>query len=1026
MSSTKIKRLLMHEEVFWRSRLNAAFRTGWACFMAGLILQLSSMHSQWVTFPVFSYVMAVSVVGESTFGKAFQDTLGVLKGAIQGAAMPMLVMQIISPKRISLEVAITLIAMSSFIITYPQKMHIMAKRVALAHSGIIYITAVVQREDMDKVYFPLKLAATTIVGAVCGLIALVLPFPRLAMFHVLLQTKLSARITSERLKVMVDAFCVNDPTRASALKLQAKSLAKIGSKIHAEISSKEGDISWERRRIPCNRTENVMHLTKGLSVLQKNLVGMELVLQSDLGCPSKKILHKMLKNCLIYVTDWACLALRHASLENKKLSSMQVIIEEGNEALCTLDEALSTARQKLAYMSSGEIYGDDMGSILGEVLTGGQQLTSELEKLGNYSCPTLESQAVALFFLFNLKKFVEETKKILCNSEHHLGSLSNQLGSSKQKLLRGESLPELREVCKDKVMQLTTSPQDYEALSSTLCKRCATSAAAATSHGHAKDASNQGFFQRLLQRVKAQCVFIKPQPQQLRSAFKMAFAMAIGAFLGFWFNNKKGYWADITLALGFTGPTNGGSFKVATLRALGTVYGSIYGLLVVLATESVPVVRLMALVPWVVFTSFLRESRLFGYSGAISAFTGAIVILARTTKDSSDQEFTVVRIVEAFLGMTSFVVVELLVFPQRAAMLLKTDMIEGLGKLREVVAATVSAYSGRGGYYCEGCSGAALEELRQNKEEVRKAVARQKALLKEAMEEPQFWFEPFCGNVFRKAMEEEEKMTEVLRFVLDAYKEVQKLSVENGIPMETLLYTPLADAMTIIEEKVPPTLDFLAKILQVRSQGGAPPPETATSATEISINSRATDVEAPLPASSRHPFPALQTLMHHEAPTARSSSAFTFFPFHNVAPLREKRIMAAFEHGAHLMVRQLAHHLQLFPPRLPSSPLPPPDSPSCILHTNSLPQPLHIPPSFTSSSSTTIPISSSQPLVPYSEIASNTLFLSLGTLAFTLKRLLHHTTQLEQVIHELLQAENPWNLIDFWDTSKSMGHLWPK
>jgi hypothetical protein len=53
------------------------------------------------------------------------------------------------------------------------------------------------------------------------------------------QTKLSARITSERLKVLVDAFTTKDVTQASALSLQAKSLAKLGAAVHDEISSNE-------------------------------------------------------------------------------------------------------------------------------------------------------------------------------------------------------------------------------------------------------------------------------------------------------------------------------------------------------------------------------------------------------------------------------------------------------------------------------------------------------------------------------------------------------------------------------------------------------------------------------------------------------------------------------------------------------------------------------------------------------------------------------------------------------------------
>ena len=53
------------------------------------------------------------------------------------------------------------------------------------------------------------------------------------------QLKLSTRVISERLRTMVDAFCVSDLVKGLSLNLQAQSLAKIGSTIDAEIISKE-------------------------------------------------------------------------------------------------------------------------------------------------------------------------------------------------------------------------------------------------------------------------------------------------------------------------------------------------------------------------------------------------------------------------------------------------------------------------------------------------------------------------------------------------------------------------------------------------------------------------------------------------------------------------------------------------------------------------------------------------------------------------------------------------------------------
>jgi hypothetical protein len=48
---------------------------------------------------------------------------------------------------------------------------------------------------------------------------------------------------------------------------------------------------------------------------------------------------------------------------------------------------------------------------------------------------------------------------------------------------------------------------------------------------------------------------------------------------------------------------------------------------------------------------------------------------------------------------------------------------------------------------------------------------------------------------------------------------------------------------------------------------------------------------------------------------------------------------------------------------------------------------------------------------------TNTFLLSLGTLAFSLEGLLTESTNLDKALHERLQLESPWSLIDLWDSS---------
>lgn len=1045
-----------HGEVYWKSRLSAAFRTGLACLMVGVILHVGSTHVQWVTFPIFGYVIAVTVAGESTVGKAMQDALAIALGTIQGVGMNLAMLQILPPARSfrNIGVSIACISISAFFIVLPKATpttNILHKRIMLAHSAIIYITALVQREHMDKVFFPLRLASTTIVGATCGMLAL-LPFPHLAIFQVQSQTKLSAQISSERLKVLVDAFCAIDTMRASAFNLQAKALAKIASSVDSDITAIEDLMRWETKRFPWRTSHNLQHVTRGLTPLRKALVGLDLALQADLASsvlPTKQrgLIGSTMRDSLIYVTDWVCLpTLQHASTEIKQHSPAshayrQVIIEKGNEVLSSFNKALYNTRQQVGHLLATEEFhlnNYKMDSIRGNVAShstgnadipinhgfrsvyGSRLNTSTTDhmreptfddlQLGSSLLPLTmgallgsRDQAAASFFLFNVKKFVQGTKHILeslipkaslealeqskvvqiqvlaptsdsqnppCQKASHIKVLSHYCPTSEinSQPATGHEKPPPR-----KPASAQNAPCSQNRPVQKFCSKCIARSSSAKSKVRGQNTAI-----RLLAAFK----FLKPHPQQLRTAFKLSLAMAIGGIMGFWFNNRKGYWADITLALGFTGAAKGGSFKVAVLRTLGTVSGTIYGLVVVLATFNFPMLRLVALIPWVVFTSFLRQSKIFGYAGAVSAFTGAIVILARTNKDSSDQEFTVIRIVEAFLGMASFLIVEMLVLPHRAASMVKPDIISGLGKLQEFVSAIFEVYSSE---HCGECRGSkAIEDLKRKEEKLRKVITSQNKLVKEAAEEPQFWFAPFPENIFSKIMEEQGNIMEMLHFSIAILEEIKQVAEDTKVPMDRLLQAPLKEAMTIMEEKVVQTLAFLAKVLAVEARQVVPVQDGSHT---LHVSKLAATTKSSI--DQGHKFVEREVLMMSKA-IARNSSVFEHCQVtdEGVGPL-----MNAFEKGA----LHMAYELVVLEA-----------SGSCQIGNSS-----------SSATNSTQYFGSSAS----SNTFSNTLFLSLGTLAFAMNGLLHHTIQLENVIHELIQEENPWALIDFSDASKPMGHL---
>ncbi|KAI5082867.1 hypothetical protein GOP47_0002610 [Adiantum capillus-veneris] len=1106
----------VQEEVFWRSRLSTAFRTAWACLMAGIILQVGSMHVQWVTFPIFGYVMAVTVVGESTAGKAMRDALAIVTGTAQGIGISLVVLQLLPPASCfrNIGAGIGCIAITSFLVALPKRTpttNILHKRVMLAHCAIVYVTAVVKREKMDSVLFPLQLAGTTIVGATCGALALVLPYPRFAISEIHSNTKLAARITSERLRAQIDAFSASSANRASALNLQAKALAKIASSVHSEIATIEDDMGWEIKRLPYT-SEKLQYVTRGLSSVQRNLVGMELALQAESASSAglskqRRLIGRTMKDSLVYITDWVSLALKHASTDIKQYSAAShgLITEEGSEVLTSFNEALSYTNQQGTYalateelrfinnnggscdsddenhdaqlygynshhddadhdsnfscsdsemvetmcnaakeqlehrVATGDIGREDVSAILGDIpgndghhsahvsaniidrmrdlRCSGQNMGSSLlsDRMG--ALFSFGDQAAASFFLFNVKKFVQATRHLLETSHGQsvlpgaleqskllkvkvIGSASDtqniqlQPTSHAKVLVSNSECPNYLPSCGLNPQFATghkkTSPQEMFSAHNVsspqfrkvqrLCKKCSANSSSSGCKLTKPISPNKVFS---LDQLLAGLEFFKPNSQQLRTAFKLSLAMALGGFLGFWFNNSKGYWADITLALGYTGVAKGGSFKVAVLRTLGTVSGSIYGLMVVLATFNFTAMRFVALIPWVVFTSFLRQSKIFGYSGAVSAFTGAIVILARTNKDSTDEEFTVIRIVEAFLGMASFVIVELLVMPRRAASMVKPEIISGFSKLQEFITAICYAYSSED---CDVCSGSKIiEELKGKEEKLRKAMNSQNALVKEAAEEPQFWFAPFSEKIFLKVMEEQRNILEMLHFSVAVFEEIKQVTSEAKVPMDKLLQAPLKSAITMMEERVVPTLALLARALAVKAEEVLP--------MRCTLPVSDLSAKGTFNPDKDHKFVELESVMMSDS-IMKNSSFSKHYPYVDMAASPDRRIIEAFEKGMLHVANELA-----------------------VLEAN-----MTVSPGSSTSQASTDGSSVTCPPQCF-DTFSNTLFLSLGTLAFAMNRVLHHVTQLEKVVHELLQEENPWILIQFPDTSKPMGLL---
>ncbi|KAI5060415.1 hypothetical protein GOP47_0024835 [Adiantum capillus-veneris] len=776
---------------------------------------------------------------------------------------------------------------------------------------------------MDAVRFPLQLAGTTMVGALSGMLALLLPFPHFAMCQVQSQVKLSIRIIAERLKLMVDSFCGDDAIKGLSLHLQARSLAKIGSTVDSEVVSKESDLGWEFPGF----SEHLKHLTRGLKSLKEDLVGMESALTFDLNSTSSRRLHCVLKDCLVHLTDWACLALRHTSGNALKgFSQLQLIEEEGSEALSAFDEKLSLARQKLAYVNIQTV-GDSVPDA-----SSGKNIGEDL----CYIQKSLQFSPEALFFLYNLKCFAKATGEMLQLSKGFMFEHAGKIEKSTYAQLCDPVRSHLPHVLHDK------NSLEMEMHNPNACKFC--NRFFDISSEQAQKKKSRLWWREIKHHVKSKLL-----SSHFRTAFKMSLAMGLGAILGSWFDRSKGYWADITLGLGFVGTAKGSSFKTAALRAQGTVAGSIYGLLVVLATKDFPFLRLVALIPWVVFTSFLRQSKLFGFSGAMSAFTGGVVILARTNKDSSDESFTVVRIVEAFMGMASFIVVELLVMPRRAAGIVKIELISGLGKMKSHVGAVLLMFSE---LRCAKCCASAVVDLKVQEKSLRRSLARLQELVKEATEEPQFWYSAFPSSTYSKLLEIQGRMVDFLHFSVCAFETIVETLSNADLGIQEL-HSAFDRTLFVLKENVLPLLEFLEDALQSNNTNGIS--ERNPSGNMFKRDERlAGDKER---------------LVERDKPVSMGGKAHSGRFLLRMRSMKENCFMEEFEKSYQILT-------------------------SGILRT-----------------------CSDEVRQQHMEECSNSLLLSLGALAFSFEGILKEALELEQGVHELLQLESPWSLIELWSSS---------
>lgn len=275
-------------------------------------------------------------------------------------------------------------------------------------------------------------------------------------------------------------------------------------------------------------------------------------------------------------------------------------------------------------------------------------------------------------------------------------------------------------------------------------------------------------------------------------ALKCALSVGFAVLFGLIYSKENGIWSGLPVAISFAASREA-AFRVSNLKAQGTVLGTVYGVLGCFILEKYVKIRFLILLPWFIFCSLIRRSRMYGPAGGVSAVIGAVLILGRENF-GSPTEFAIIRIVEAFIGLSCSIVVELMFRPTRASTLAKIQLAKSLEVLHECVCNV--SHCGQ-----KFCLGGYLKKLKANVNELRKFI-------EEAEMEPNFWFLPFNGVCYNKLLKTLSKMEALLVFLNNANASLQQ---------ENLSLNKLEDEVELFKEMVQPSIKCFERVVLVKS-----------------------------------------------------------------------------------------------------------------------------------------------------------------------------------------------------------------
>ncbi|CAN6472297.1 unnamed protein product [Victoria cruziana] len=297
---------------------------------------------------------------------------------------------------------------------------------------------------------------------------------------------------------------------------------------------------------------------------------------------------------------------------------------------------------------------------------------------------------------------------------------------------------------------------------------------------------------------------LKIDAESLLMAVKYSISLGLSVLFGILFTKDNGYWGGLVVAVSIASQRET-TFKMANMRAQGTVLGSVYGVVGCFLTQRFEFLRYIALIPWVIFSSFIRQSEMYGYAGGVTAFIGAVVILGRRNYGSPSQ-FAVERITETFIGILCCIFVELIFLPRRASTLAMEKLLETVAKIRDTMPPL--------GCTIKPCL--RLSEMKESGSRLRTNLSELKNLMEEAKAEPDFWFVPFPDVSYSLVWGSLSTVVELLDFLLDAIDSLPQVSCTHMMS-NSEIYNAISEDLEEFKNCIDSYLVCFQEALQVKS-----------------------------------------------------------------------------------------------------------------------------------------------------------------------------------------------------------------